>query len=78
MLQEKLDEISKIYPFKKFEYVYSDGRVKSVIIDIEDFLNLMETLEIETNPDLMQSIENGLKDFREGKLFREYEVFDEF
>lgn len=66
MLQARLDEISKTYPFKKIEYVYSGGQIKSVIsviIDVEDFL-----LEIESNPDLIQSFENNAKTLQKDHL----------
>jgi hypothetical protein len=47
MQQARLNELSKIYPFKQIEYVYSEGQLKSVIIDIEDFFSLVETLEVQ-------------------------------
>lgn len=48
-LRTRLEKMSKIYPFKRLEYVYSGNQIKSVIIDIEDFLSLIETIETEAN-----------------------------
>lgn len=63
MIQARLDEIAKIHPFRKIEYVYSDGQIKSVIIDVEDFLSMVETLKAESDSGLVQS-----KDSREDEL----------
>jgi len=49
ILQSRLEKMSKIYPFKRLEYVYSGNQIKSVIIDVEDFLSLIEAIETEAN-----------------------------
>jgi len=41
-----------------------------VVLDLEEYESLKETLEILSNQHLMRSIEQGQKDYREGKTVK--------
>ncbi|MCD6101703.1 MAG: hypothetical protein J7J77_01445 [Candidatus Cloacimonetes bacterium] len=77
MLQSELTKITRRYNIPKVEYVYSNNEIKSVLINIDDFMRLIETIDINLNAELMNSIKNGLKDFENGNIETEDEVFDD-
>ena len=53
------------------------GKVKSVLIGIEEYESLIETLEILSDSELMKSIKRGLKDEKAGKTHSHEEIFPE-
>lgn len=53
------------------------GKVEGVLIGIEEYESLIETLEILSDRELMESIKRGLKDEKEGKLHSHEEIFKE-
>ena len=76
-MTEVLREARKLYPFRELKYIYSEKRKpEAVLIGIEDFLGLMETLNITSNKRLMRSIKRGLNDVKKRKLYYSHdEVF---
>ena len=75
MLQSELTKITRRNNIPKVEYVYSNNEIKSVLINIDDFMKLIETIDINLNAELMNSIKNALKDFENGNIETEDEVF---
>jgi len=53
------------------------GRVEGVLLGIEEYESLIETLEILSDRDLMVSIRRGLKDVKAGRVHPYTEVFPE-
>ncbi len=51
------------------------GKIEGVLLNIEDYESLIETLEILSDRDLMKSIERGLKDAKAGRLYPHKDVF---
>jgi len=51
------------------------GKVEGVLMSIEEYESLIETLEILSDRELMKSIERGLKDEKAGRLHPHKEVF---
>jgi len=72
-----LNEARKLYPFRGLKYLYSDRKKPvAVQMDVEDFLGLMETLNITSNKRLMRSVKSGLRDIKERRLLYSHdEVF---
>ena len=53
------------------------GRVEGVLLGIEEYESLIETLEILSDRDLVASIRRGLKDVKAGKIHPYAEVLPE-
>jgi len=53
------------------------GKMAGVLIGIEEYENLIETLEILSDSELMKSIKTGLKDEKAGRIHDHEEVFKE-
>ncbi len=53
------------------------GKMVGVLIGIEEYENLVETLEILSDSELMESIKTGLKDEKAGRIHAHEEVFKE-
>ncbi len=53
------------------------GKMAGVLIGIEEYENLIETLEILSDGELMESIKTGLKDEKAGRIHAHEEVFEE-
>ena len=53
------------------------GKMVGVLIGIEEYENLIETLEILSDGELMESIKTGLKDDKAGRIHAHEEVFKE-
>ena len=51
------------------------GKVEGVLLSIEEYESLIETLEILSDKDLTASIRRGLKDEKAGRLHSYKEVF---
>lgn len=51
------------------------GKVEGVLLSIEEYESLIETLEILSDRDLMAGIRRGLRDEKAGRLHRLDEVF---
>jgi len=51
------------------------GKVEGVLLGIDEYKSLIETLEILSDRELMQSIDRGLKDEKAEKLCSHEEVF---
>lgn len=75
--KKTLDRLRDLYPFHELKYVYDEkGKPSSVLLDMEDFVGLLETLDILSDQDLVHSIRRGLEEIREGKpLLKHSEVF---
>jgi len=75
MLPSELIKITRQYNIPKVEYIYSNNEIKSVLINVDDFIRLIETVDINLNSELMDSIKRGFKDFEVGNIETEDEVF---
>jgi prevent-host-death family protein len=53
------------------------GRVEGVLLGIEEYESLIETLEILSDRELMASIRRGLRDVKAGRVHPYAEVFPE-
>jgi prevent-host-death family protein len=53
------------------------GKMAGVLIGIEEYESLIETLEILSDIELMGSIKTGLKDEKAGRIHAHEEVFKE-
>jgi prevent-host-death family protein len=53
------------------------GKPEGVLLSIEEYESLLETVEILSNRDLMARIDRGLKDEKAGRLHSHHEVFPE-
>ena len=53
------------------------GKMAGVLIGIEEYESLIETLEILSDGELMESIKTGLKDEKAGRIHDHEEVFIE-
>ncbi len=53
------------------------GKMAGILIGIEEYENLIETLEILSDSELMESIKTGLKDEKTGRIHAHEEVFKE-
>lgn len=51
------------------------GKVEGVLLSVEEYESLIETLEILSDRELMTSIRRGLKDEKAGRLHPHKEVF---
>lgn len=51
------------------------GKVEGVLLSIEEYESLIETLEILSDRDLMARLDRGLKDEKAGRLHPHKEVF---
>ncbi len=75
MLPSELMKITRQYNIPKVEYIYSNNEIKSILINVDDFIKLIETIDINLNAELMNSIKKGFKDFEVGNIETEDEVF---
>jgi hypothetical protein len=75
--KKDLDRLRGLYPFQGLKYVYDEqGHPSSVLLNMEDFVGLLETLDILSDQDLVDSIQRGLEEIRKGKpLLTHSEVF---
>ena len=53
------------------------GKVEGVLMSIEEYESLIETLEILSDIEFMKGIQRGLKDKKAEKLYTHEEVFSE-
>lgn len=53
------------------------GRIDGVLLSVEEYESLIETLEILSDKDLMASLRRGLKDLKAGRVHPYREVFPE-
>lgn len=53
------------------------GKIEGVLISIEEYESLIETLEILSDRELVESINRGLKDEKKGRLYSHEEVFQD-
>jgi len=53
------------------------GKIEGVLISIEEYESLIETLEILSDRELVESINRGLKDEKTGRLHSYEEVFQD-
>lgn len=53
------------------------GKVEGVLLGIEEYESLIETLEILSDRELMKSIDRGLKDEKAERLYSHEDVFKE-
>ena len=53
------------------------GRVEGVLMGIDEYESLIETLEILSDKDLMDSLNRGLLDEKKGRLYLHKDVFEE-
>jgi len=77
-LQKKdLNRLRDLYPFQELKYVYDEqGQPSLVLLNMEDFVGLLETLDILSDRALIASIRKGLEEIRKGKrLLTHAEVF---
>ncbi len=51
------------------------GKVEGVLLSIEEYESLIETLEILSDRELVKSIERGLKDVKTGRVYPHKDVF---
>ena len=79
VLKEDLQRLKGLYPFQNLKYVYDvAGQPSQVLLDVEDFVGLLETLDILSDKDLVESIRRGLAEIQQGKpLLSHAEVFGE-
>lgn len=71
-----LKKAKKLFSFKTLKYVYSEEKKPTAVqLNIEDFFNLIETLNVIEDKKLMRSIQRGLKDISENKLYSHTEIF---
>ncbi len=78
--QKSLNRLRDLYPFQELRYVYDEnGQPSSVLLSMADFVGLLETLDILSDQDLMDSIHKGLEEIRHRKpLLTHSEVFSGF
>ena len=75
-MTQTIKEVQKLYRFRELKYIYSDKKKpEAVLMLIEDFLGLMETLQILQDKKLMRSIKRGLDDVKKGNILSHAEVF---
>ena len=74
-MTQELKVAEKLYPFRELRYLYSRGKPEAVVMKVDDFLGLMETLRITSDKQLMRSLERGLRDIRNGRVHTHKEVF---
>ena len=75
-MAQTIKQTKRLYPFRELRYLYSDKKKpEAVQMHIEDFLGLMETLEILSDKKLLRSIERGFDDVKKGKLLTHAETF---
>jgi len=53
------------------------GKIEGVLINIEEYESLIETLEILSDRELVESINRGLKDEKTGRLHSHEDVFQD-
>jgi PHD/YefM family antitoxin component YafN of YafNO toxin-antitoxin module len=51
------------------------GKIEGVLLNIEEYESLIETLEILSDRELVKRIERGLKDTKAGRLYPHKDVF---
>ena len=51
------------------------GKIEGVLLSIEEYESLIETLEILSDRELVKSIERGLKDVKAGRMHSLKDVF---
>jgi len=50
------------------------GKIEGVLMSIEEYESLIETLEILSDRELMESIDRGIKDEKAGRLYAHEDV----
>lgn len=53
------------------------GRPKGVLLSLDEYEGLLETLEILSDPDLAGAVREGLRDVEEGRILSHDEVWSE-
>ena len=51
------------------------GKIEGVLLSIEEYESLIETLDILSDKEMMRSIERGLKDEKAGRVFPSKKIF---
>ena len=51
------------------------GKVEGVLLNIEEYESLIETLEILSDRELVKSIERGLRDVKAGRIYPYKDVY---
>lgn len=69
--------LRRIKDFHESFAITQRGKIIGVLIGIEEYESLIETLEILSDMELMESIKRGLEDEKAGKFYSHEEVFRE-
>ena len=70
-LMKRIKERHEAFPISQ------RGKVEGVLMSIEEYESLVETLEILSDREFMKSLERGLRDEKEGRLYSHEDVFPE-
>ena len=57
--------------------ITKDGRAAGVLMSMEEYEGLMETIDILQDRILLRSLHQALKEYRQGKLYSHRQVFGE-
>lgn len=69
--------LRRIKDFHESFAITRRGKIIGVLIGIEEYESLIETLEILSDMELMESIKRGLEDEKAGKFYSHEEIFRE-
>ncbi len=50
-------------------FITVKGKVKAALVDAEEYMSLLDTLEILSDKETMKNIEQGLKDIEKGDVY---------
>ena len=67
-----IDEISKTHTAYQ---ITRGGIPEGILLSAEEYESLLETLEILSDPELMQQINKSIRDMKKGRLLTHEEVF---
>lgn len=68
-----IDEISKSHTVYQ---ITRDGIPRGVILSVEEYDSMVETLEILSDPELMSGIRRSISEAKKGKFLTHGEVFE--
>lgn len=74
--QRFLELLKKVEAYHEVVTITKNGVPKGVLLSIEDFEALLETIEILSDPKTMKSLDRSKKQAKKGKFYSDAEVWD--
>jgi antitoxin YefM len=74
--QRLLELLKKAQQYRESIMITKNGTPAGVLLGIEEYESLVETIEILSDPDILKSLRKSRQEAKKGKFFSDDEVWD--